>query len=457
MRAFTRRASGHVWVGLLLSGLSLLLSPGCGGGDDGSVTYYRDVAPVLEKQCVSCHRDGGIAPFALDSYASAREYVAAMRQSITNRSMPPQPLTNDGSCQSFTNARWMSDDEIRLIGNWMDQGTLEGNPDDFSGTPTPSPDFSSHALALTTPLYTPQPSGNGGANDDYRCFLIEPGLTKDQFVTRFGVEPGNEAIVHHTLVFTVDPTATGSTGDGKTNAQVIESLEAQSGGKPGWDCYGLSGEGIIPNGLAASWAPGEGVTRYPTGTGLRLRQGDWVVVQMHYNLDYATGDDSSTVRLELADSVLQEGVILLSDGFLDTLSSETPASLPAGKQSTLFTWEVTFEQIQAFAQQYYGYPDALPALAVYGIYPHMHSLGRQMQVTVLNDQGETCAANVSQWDFNWQQYYFYEEPVGIGPGTTIRITCVYDTRTRSEPTLPGLNTTDEMCMLGAFVSIDSGL
>lgn len=443
------------WVRVLLATASIPVLAACGPAvDPSAITYYKDIAPLLERQCISCHSTGGIAPFALDSYASATQYVASMRQSVTSRSMPPQPLTNDGSCQEFTNARWLTDDEIRLIGYWMDQGTLEGDPSDTPAEPTPAPSIT-RSLELTTPLYSPSPSGNGGLNDDYRCFLIDPQLPKDQLVTGFEVLPGAPAIVHHALVFSVDPAKVVDSSSGTTNAQVMAALQANSGGKPGWDCYGLSGEGVVPSGLVASWAPGEGLTLYPDNTGLRIRQGDVTVVQIHYNLDYASGSDQTVVRLEVADGVLLEGVNLLADGFLDTLSLPEPAKLPAGNANALFEWQVSFEQIEAFIQEYSGYEGAVPGLSVFGIYPHMHTLGQKMSVTLSSSQGQTCAADVAAWDFNWQQFYFYKDPLSLKAGDAVKITCVYDTRSRTEDTLPGLGTDDEMCMLGAFVSISS--
>lgn len=437
-----------------LSVLGFLFLAGCGAEEDPSlITYHEDVAPLLEQQCISCHQVGGIAPFSLEGYEAAKQYAAAMRESITNRRMPPQPLLHDGSCQTFTNARWMTDDEIRLVGAWMDQGLLEGNPDAASPTPAPQVGLSGEVVELKTPTYRPSPSSNSGLNDDYRCFLIQPDFEQDKFLTAFEVVPGNPALVHHVLAFSVAPDQVVDSKTGATNRQVIEGLQAAAGSTPGWECYGLSGEGVVPNGLPASWAPGAGTTRYPESTGLRLRAGEWLVVQLHYNLDYAQGEDSTTLRLELKDGVLSEGVNVLDDGFLKTLSTETPASLPPGDSSTVFSWEVSFEELEAFAQTYYGYEGALPELKIYGVYPHMHGLGRSMYVTLEGSGGQECAVNVQDWDFNWQQFYFYQEPLVFKPGDTVKVSCEFDTRGQEEPVMPGLGTADEMCMLGSFVGL----
>lgn len=428
----------------------------CGTPEDpDAITYHSDVAPVLTQYCVSCHRSGGIAPFPLETYTQARDAVAAMRLAVLQRTMPPQVLTNDGSCQSFTNARWMPEDAQLVIGEWMDQGTLEGSPEDTPApTLAPAPALSGDILEFSSPLYTPKANNLEGSNDDYRCFRIQPGLSADALVSGFEVVPGNDALVHHVLVFSVDPTAVVDSSSGTTNDAVMDALEAQGGGTPGWDCYGLTGEGVLPNTLLASWAPGEEATHFPSNTGLRLRQQDEVVVQIHYNMDYAQGSDESLIRLETQPSLLLEGLNILGDGLLATLDAGDPFPIPPGEQFVQFSWMFTFEELVSLFQAYTGSTAALPSVAVYGIYPHMHALGTQMQVALVREDEETCAADVRAWDFNYQQFYFYEDPLVMMPGDAVKVTCIFDSRGQLDPVYPGLDTNDEMCMLGAFVSLE---
>lgn len=453
-----QRVTSRLLTGLLglMGSASALLLSACGAPDDpDAVTYHGAVAPVLAEYCLACHRTGGIGPFPLETYEQAKAAVSAMRLAVINRTMPPQPLTNDGTCQSFTNARWMPEEAQKVIGAWMDQGTLEGTPDDTPApTLLPAPALSGTVLELQSPLYTPKATNLEGSNDDYRCFRLDPGLSADALVSGFEIVPGNDALVHHVLVFSVDPTAVADPSSGATNAQVMDALESQSGGTPGWDCYGLTGEGVVPNTLLASWAPGEQATHFPDKTGLRLRQQDNVVIQVHYNMDYAQGSDESLIRLETQPSLLLEGVNILGDGLLATLDAGAPFPIPPGEEFVQFRWSFTFEELVSLFQTYTGSTVSLSSMAVYGIYPHMHALGSQMQVTLKRGAEESCAADVRAWDFNYQQFYFYEAPVVLVPGDEVEVLCIFDSRGQTQIVYPGLDTHDEMCMLGAFISLE---
>ncbi|HET6585028.1 MAG TPA: hypothetical protein VFG69_16340, partial [Nannocystaceae bacterium] len=99
------------------------------------VAFYEDIAPILAEHCTGCHREGGVAPFVLTSYADAVQWAAPLSMAIEQRTMPPFTVNNDGSCQSFVDARWLSDDEIDTVARWVDGGTMEG--DASLGMPSP--------------------------------------------------------------------------------------------------------------------------------------------------------------------------------------------------------------------------------------------------------------------------------------------------------------------------------
>ena len=132
--------------------ISLSLVTACGGGSSGpglaakddsktvgiaSPSYHEDIAPLLNNNCVACHRDGGIAPFALDDYAaviSATNMNHHIDTSTKYRTMPPYLADNSGQCNTFKDARWLNDADIATIGNWVDNGMPEGTP---PATPLP--------------------------------------------------------------------------------------------------------------------------------------------------------------------------------------------------------------------------------------------------------------------------------------------------------------------------------
>ncbi len=88
------------------------------GPDEPEVTYWQDVAPIFFENCVTCHQPDGIAPFRLDTYEEAKEWSAAARQAVEERTMPPWLVTSDGSCGEFRDSRWLADEEIEAITDW---------------------------------------------------------------------------------------------------------------------------------------------------------------------------------------------------------------------------------------------------------------------------------------------------------------------------------------------------
>ncbi len=416
-----------------------------GTGEPAGVRYWQDVAPIYFERCGSCHSEGGIAPFRLDNYADAVTWAEASRLATEARTMPPWLVTSDGSCGEFRDSKALSQEEIDTIAAWIDDGALEGEPrDDLM---IPQVDQLAGGVSYTTPEFVPEPEGGIFAEfDEYRCFLIDPALERDRFMTAYDVVPGNKALVHHVLAIPVDPTL--EVGAGVTNLDVIEALDAESPDRDGWPCFGAAGDGVEVEGIPVTWAPGQGVVNFPEGTGYRVQQGDLLVVQVHYNMadpEVLGQSDSTTVRVRFEDSVEREGFFELPDGFLESLFTDEPASLPAGQSSVTFTWDM---QIDGYLQWL-----GLESLDVYGVFPHMHEFGRKIQMRVDHGdgQGPQCAADVQRWDFDWQLYYFYEEPLTLGPGSSLEVTCDFNTEGMDEPLWPGWGTKNEMCLMGLFL------
>jgi hypothetical protein len=354
--------------------------------------------------------------------------------------MPPWLLAGEGTCGEQHEPQLLDDAEIAAFAAWAEEGAPEGEP--RTDLVAPQPEHLVDPAVFATPQYVPEAlGGEFAAHDDYRCFVIDPELDADAFVTAFEVVPGNDAITHHAIVFNVDPLM--DVG-GMTNLDVIEALDAESPDRDGYPCFGAAGEGVAPNGVPVVWAPGTGVTRYPDGVGARLAAGDLLVVQMHYNL-VGTDDpdaDSTEIRLQLESSVDREGFMQLPDLFLDTIFGETPASLAPGLESVEYSWELPIAA--TLLPQTTGYE-------VHGLFPHMHERGRTMTMQVVDGAGDTCVESVPDWDFHWHRLYFYEQPLVVGPEDTLRVTCTYDTRDATEPVLPGWGTGNEMCLMGLFV------
>lgn len=416
-------------------------------GEEAPLTYWQDVAPIYYARCVTCHQAGGIAPFRLDDYAAAEPWAAASASAVAARTMPPWLVTDDGSCGSFEGSRALSAEEIDAIEGWAAAGAPEGEP--RTDLALPQIEVLADAITYETPSFVPEAEGGDlAAFDEYRCFRVETGLTADRFLTGYSVEPGVAAMIHHVLVVIVDPETPGA--GGVKNKDLITALDAESPDRDGWPCFGAAGEGVQPRGIPVSWAPGQGISELPAGTGYRMTKDDWMIVQVHYNLtdDALAGvEDKTAVHVRYADSVEREGHFFLPDDLLNSLATGDPVQLAPGEASV----EYSFDFKLADFLPHHGAQTG----ELLGIFPHMHQYGRKLKVELVEGAAAPrCAADVQRWDFDWQLYYFYQQPLPLTVDSKLRITCNYDTRSAVDPVLPGWGTNNEMCLAGVFIVPD---
>jgi hypothetical protein len=423
---------------------------------------FDDVAPVLERYCVGCHREEGAAPFRLDTYESASRHAAAIAAATRARTMPPWQITADGTCGDFPDGLRLSDANIELIGKWADSDAPGGRSQTIDIPPQPSLEG---AQVYTTPPYVPAPAGGALAqHDDYHCVLVDPELPGEQFITAYNIVPHDPKLVHHAIAYMVDPEQA-SLVPGMNNGTLI-ALHDSLSPEVGWRCMVEAGEGVTMVATPATWFPGQPPMEMPNESGLRVKPRYRYVLQVHYNLEPGGGDaahdgaahghdaavasavrDPSDSQVSLhfryAEKVKNEGFSVTGDGLLATLTQITPTKLPAGKASVPFQWKRTMREL------YMMQPEA----ELWAVYPHMHELGNKYRMTI-QTPGESarCAADMQRWDFHWQRMYTYRTPVKITPDTIIDVTCDYDTTERAEDVLPGMGTSNEMCSSIMYVT-----
>jgi hypothetical protein len=434
---------------LCLSGAALGVGlGGCGSettpaNTTGAVTFWKDVAPIYNQKCVGCHQEGGIAPFPLDNFADAKTHAATALAQVTAGTMPPYFMVHDGSCGSFHDEPTLTAKEKGVITAWVSGDQAEGTAVTLTRPERPS---LAGAMDVETPLFMPVAQGGQLAEfDEYRCFVIDPPITADAYLTGYDVTPGDPTIVHHLLAYVVDPAR--SAGGGKTNAAVMQALDAASPERLGWPCFGGAGEGVDVTGLPVTWAPGQGVVSYPEGMGVPIRRTDKLVVQMHYNLadiGAAGRSDHTQVHLRFAPSVERELAFLLPDPFLESLGKAQPDTLPPQKASTKYTWRQQARELGV---------DGIASVDLVAVMPHMHGRGVSQQLRLGPANDMACAANLAHWDFHWQEFYFYKTAPKITPDTQIEVTCEYNTSADVQPVLPGWGTRNEMCLAVMMVAL----
>jgi hypothetical protein len=436
----------------MIASAGLALSAACSNAGTATVaeqteplTYWQDMLPLFEQHCLSCHRDGGIAPFRLDDYAAVKPQAAAIRAATAQRSMPPWGVTSDGSCGQFAGSLALTDQEIARIGAWVDAGAQEG---DKAPVSVPAAVTLSAATELSTPNFLPEIAGGELAEEDeYRCFELELPRTESSFITGYEVVPGRPEIIHHVLLMLVDPDAAAE-GDGqagRTNLEQLRALDADSPDRDGWPCFGAAGDGVAVEAFPVVWAPGQGVVRYPNQSGVPLSTRHKLIAQVHYNLADPNNrgkSDQTQIRLQIAATVQNIGNFVLEDPLLSSLRAEPPVTLPAGQTSTTYTWHETMADLGIGART---------GVQLYGVMPHMHQLGHKYQMHIGTPDGsDQCEADVQHWDFHWQRMYFYADPLPVDADTTISVSCDYDTSQLTQPVRPGWGTRNEMCLAALY-------
>ena len=431
------------WACLLVATLTVA----CGdeeGPRSSSLTYHDDIAPLLAENCVACHQPGAIAPFSLTGYDEVASRAAGIEAATGSRQMPPNIIDNSGECETYSGIRWLSDEQIDMVSRWVEDGAPEG--DAPSRPPAPPPVGSLEGELVTATMAEPYlPPARGG--DVYRCFRVPLDVERDTFVVGFDAFPGNRELVHHLTLWTFDPQGPYMGGE-STNAASVAQLDAADD-VPGWDCLALD-LGVTFSGMPVLWTPGTPATHFPAGTGLPLRRGDEAVLQVHYHPRQGAEPDLTAVALAVEDEVEAAAQLILADGLLDTLFDGEPFAMAPGSESVSFTWEGDLSYMMT--PPALPPPDELPPFVdLYAIYPHMHTAGSSWQADLVRDDDASCVARVPRYDFDWQQMFMYAEPVRMNNGDRMRVTCEYDTRSRTGLTLPGFQTSDEMCTAGVYI------
>jgi cytochrome c5 len=389
------------------------------------VTFHEQIERVLQKSCQTCHHDGGIAPFALVTYGDAYTQRVKMQIVTSDRTMPPwKPESACGA--AFEGDPRLSDADRNLFLEWLRFGAPEG---DRARAPAPlafedgwklsAPDLELGMSRSFVPDFA-----NG---DVYRCFRLPTGLDGQRYLSAVEVAPGNRTMVHHVLLFA---DTTGATA----------ALDGQDG-QPGYPCFG--GPGFSAVSPLGAWVPGLRPAALPDGIGIDLPNGSTVVMQIHYSARTGgVAPDRTRVGLHFSTAPVQKRLLtlpLLNRTFL----------LPAGQANIAVN--------ASFA--------AIPyAVTLRSIAPHMHLLGRTMSVTVTPLGGAAqCLVNVRGWDFRWQGFYSYIDPVKAPPFSRLDVAATYDNSADNpnNPNVPpkdvrwGENTTDEMCLCYLSFTLDN--
>jgi len=404
-----------------------------------NVTYHKDVEPILQKNCQVCHRPGEVGPFSLMTYKQAVTWAEDVKEYSANRKMPPwKPSANE---YAFRNERRLSDDEIKTLAAWVDGGTPEGDKKD---APPPRKFADDWMLGKPDLILSTGDEFTLGASgtDTFRCYVLPTNLPEDKYIIGFEVKPGNPRIVHHTLNYW-DMTGTARKMEQKAKDKATpEDRDRGPGYSASMGLGFLPGtsprEGVPPIGNFGGWAPGQLPRFLPEGTGYLLPKGAEIVLQVHYHRNGKPEKDQTQLALYFAKKPVERPYQNIVLGPRNPLF----LNIPAGKEDHKVEGTV------------YLYSDC----TMHSVMPHMHLIGKSVKVSMTPPGGEKVTlVDIKEWDYNWQETYWFKEPLKIKAGTRLDIEAIYDNSTknpnnpRNPPALVlfGEQTTNEM-LFGFF-------
>ena len=379
-------------VATLFAGLTIgVVQLAALGQDSGKVqsqpTFAKDVAPILQRSCQTCHRPGAIAPMSLLTYQDVRPWARSIRQRVTNREMPPWYIDKNVGITKFKDDPSLTDEEIATITKWVDSGAAMGNPADMP----PPREFSGYdQWHIGKPDYIvtmPKPyilAANGP--DNIVDVLVDPGFKEDMYVMAVESKPADAQsfkVVHH---FTTN---------------MIEDPEE--------DPVGL---------FFNEYALGKNGDIFPPNSGRLIKAGS----KINFNLHLNSRGEQTPVSVQLGFKVFPKGVVPKYVAFTQHMGDNNELDIPAG----------------AIAR-HDGYFRLPKAALLSAFQPHMHNRGKAMCMEAIYPDIRADSARpgpartetlscVSNYQFGWHITYPYADDVAplLPAGTIVHITGWHD-------------------------------
>lgn len=349
--------------------------------ESGELTYHRDVSRILRRRCESCHREGGAAPFALETWAQVARRKRMVKWAVESGAMPPW-FAAEGT-GPWSNDRSLTENERADLLTWIEHGAPEGDPSDAppprewpSGWTIGEPDL---VISMGEDFRVP-----AEGLIDYQYFWMKTSFPEDRWVRALEVRPGAPEVVHHVLVLAA-----------------VSEEQPPVGPNEGLD------------GFFATTVPGQAGTVLPDGYAKRLPAGAWLKFQLHYTPNGTEQVDRTELGLVFADGPAPHEVHTAS-------AHNNTFAIPPGAFEHEVVGEYTFDR---------------PARLL-SFFPHTHARGVAFRYELHRPDGrDELLLDVPVYDFNWQLHYQLARPLDVPAGAVLRATAWYD-NTADNPANP---------------------
>ncbi len=355
---------------------------------NSEVTYSKQITRILQDRCVTCHRAGQVAPFAMSSYDEVVGWAEMIAEVVQDNRMPPWHASPQHG--KFSNARSLPDEEKRLIQDWVKAGAPEGDRNDLpvpktfiDGWQLPrEPDM---VITMRDKPFDVPASGTVR----YQYFVVDPKLTEDKWVDVAEIQPGERSVVHHVLVFA------------KTEGELRR----------------FNGEGAF----LAAYVPGFLPQRYPAGMAKLVPAGAKFIFQIHYTPNGKATTDLSRIGLCFADPAKVTHAVMTSEA--------------RQAHGLVIPPNVHNHKVEADS------PRSPLDVQILNLMPHMHVRGKSFRYELVTaDNHRETILDVPRYDFNWQTSYQLAEPLNVPAGASLHCTAHYDNSERN-PNNPNPNAT----------------
>jgi thiol-disulfide isomerase/thioredoxin len=336
------------------------------------ITYHGRIAEIIAKNCGDCHRDGGVAPFRLDSFAAVKDRSTMIKYVVDQKMMPPW-FAAETIPSPWLNDRSMPKSERDELFRWMSEGMPEGK---MSAAAQPTKVHTGWEIGKPDAVYGMERAISIPAEGvmNYQNVTIPLDFDDERWVSGIEVQPGDRSVVHHVLVFIVPKT----------------------GRRPNLDFVGI-------NGFFGGYVPGNAAMIYPAGTAKRIPANSNLRFQLHYTPNGKATKDLTKIALKFTTKPQHE----VRSAGIANLFFRIPPNEPAHK-------------VSAFV----NIPDDAKLLS---FLPHMHVRGKACRYDLVKADGtKELLLNVPKYDFNWQLNYRFREPRQLRKGEKLEYTAWFD-------------------------------
>jgi peroxiredoxin len=352
---------------------------------EGTITYASHVSKIIQKHCMECHRPENIGPFSLLTYEKAKAWSETIKEVVAEKRMPPWHA--DPKHGVFANDRSMPEQERQTLLAWIEQGCPKGEEKEMPPVPTfaeqggwriGKPD---HIITMQRAFKVPAKAPRGGV--PYQHWMVPTNFKEDVWVKAVEARPGNKAVVHHILAFVIER----------------EQVNAEPGSN-----RGARNADAIGNNLLVGFAPGDLPVVFEPGQGRKIPKGSFLLLQLHYTPNGTEQEDLSSI-----------GIIV---------SKEPPQHVVRTRAIMKRRFAIPpFATNHEVVAQSVFHRDT----AVISLMPHLHVRGKDFLYKVVYPDGrEEVILWIPKYDFSWQIWYRFKEPLKLPAGSKIVCTAHYD-------------------------------